>query len=475
MSEEERIAHLEAENAVLRAEVQDLRKQLARVLAGQHERKHLLGKDSHNSSKPPSSDAPTRKTRSQRISSGRKPGGQPGHPGSSLSLVEQPDEIYQHRPERCTRCQHRLEGVVGEVLERRQVQDLPPWRQVIGEHQMEQVRCPECQQMNRGTFPVEVSAPAQYGVHVRALAVFLHQAHLVPAARTCEALAELCGCAISTGTIARWVQQAAIVLKPTVLQIAEGVLASPLQHGDETGVRVQGHLHWVHVNSTRWLTHLAGHRKRGHEALEAIGIWPRFTGRSMRDRWTSYDHYRCAHSICGAHLLRDLTFVEEQHQQWAGDLKEVLLGMYKAAREWRTRGATRLPFEVRDEWVGQYFEVLARGFAAQPPPEVLERRQGRRKQSAAKNLLDNWVRRAEQVLAFLEDLTISFTNNQAERDLRMVKVQQKISGIFRSERGLTAFCRIRSYLSTMRKQGRTMLAALVSVFRGHPFPIARGT
>jgi hypothetical protein len=174
-------------------------------------------------------------------------------------------------------------------------------------------------------------------------------------------------------------------------------------------------------------------------------------------------------------LLRDLTYVQEQNQSWAGDLKAALLGMYKAAREWRQRGATRLPAEVRDEWVRQYFEVLARGFAAQPPPEVLERQQGRRKQSAAKNLLDDLMRRAEQVLAFLDDLTSPFTNNQAERDLRMVKVQQKISGTFRSERGLTAFCCLRSYLSTMRKQGHTMLAALVAVFCGHPLPIARGT
>jgi transposase len=254
-----------------------------------------------------------------------------------------------------------------------------------------------------------------------------------------------------------------------------GILASPLQHGDEAGVRVKGQLHWMHVNSTRWLTHVAWHCKRGHEALEAIGIWPCFRGQSMRDSWSSYDQYRCAHSVCGAHLLRDLTFVQEQHQDWAGDLKEVLLGRYEAAREWRGRGTTRLPAQERDEWVGQYFDVLARGFAAQPPPPEVPRRQGRRKQSAAKNLLDDLVRRAEQVLAFLDDLTLPFTNNQAERDLRMVKVQQKISGTFRSEIGLTAFYRLRRYLSTMRKHGHTLLAALVAVFQGQPLPIARGT
>lgn len=475
MTREACIAQLKAENAALRAEVKALRKQLARVLARRHQAEGPLRKDSHNSSKPPSTDGPTRKTRSQRIKSGRKIGGQQGHSGVTLSLVEQPDEILHYRPDLCKNCQRPLEGVAGEVIERRQVQDLPPWRLVISEHQVEQVCCPQCQQMNRGTFPTEVSAPAQYGAHVRALAVYLHQAQFVPAQRTCEALAELCGCELSAGTLARWMHQAATVLKPTLSQIAEGILASPLQHGDETGVRVNGKLHWLHVNSTRWLTHLAWHRKRGHEALEAIGIWPRFRGRGMRDRWASYDQYRCAHSICGAHLLRDLTFVQEQGQDWAGDLKEVLLGMYEAAREWWERGATRLPAQERDEWVGQYFDVLARGFAAQPPPEAPRRRQGRRKQSAAKNLLDDLVRRAEQALAFLDDLTIPFTNNQAERDLRMVKVQQKISGTFRSEIGLTAFCCIRSYLSTMRKQGHIMLAALVAVFRGQPLPIARGT
>jgi transposase len=438
MTGEECIVQLKAENAALRAEVNALRKQLARILARQHERKRLLRKDSHNSSKPPSTDGPTRKTRSLRIKSGMKIGGQRGHPGSTLPLVEQPDEVLHHRPDRCTNCQHALEGVAGEVIERRQEQDLPPWKVVVSEHQVEQVQCPACQQMNRGTFPAEVRAPAQYGVHVRALAMYLHQAQFVPAERTCEALSELCGCEVSAGTLARWVQQAATVLAPTLTQIAEGILASPLQHGDETGVRVKGQLHWLQVNSTRWLTHLAWHRKRGHEALEAIGIWPRFRGRAMRDRWASYDQYRCAHSICGAHLLRDLTFVQEQHQDWAGDLKEVLLGMYEAAREWRERGATKLPAHERDEWVSQYFDVLARGFAAQPPPTEVPRWRGRGKQSAAKNLLDDLVRRAEQVLAFLDDLLIPFTNNQAERDLRLVKVQQKISGTFRSEWGLSA-------------------------------------
>lgn len=197
----------------------------------------------------------------------------------------------------------------------------------------------------------------------------------------------------------------------------------------------------------------------------------------MHDRWSSYKRYDCQHSLCGAHVGRELTFLEEhEHQVWAGQMGELLLDMHAAAQEWRARGASQVPALERQAWLAQYFEILASGFAAQPPPciEDVPKRGGRRKQSAAKNLLDDLLQRAEQVLAFLEDLSLPFTNNQAERDLRMAKVQQKIAGTFRSEEGVTAFCRIRSYLSTMRKQGHGMLAALAAVFAGQPFPIAWG-
>jgi transposase len=209
--------------------VNALRQQLARALALQSKRKRHLRKDSHYSSKPPSTDGPTRKTCSQRIPSGRSIGGQRGHLGFTLPLVEQPDEVFQHRPHLCTRCQHSLEGLTGEIIERRQVRDLPPWKLVVSEHQVEQVCCPECQQMNCGTFPAEVRARAQYGVHVRALAVYLHQAHFVPAERTCEALAELCGCALSAGTLARWVHQASTVLKPFEANCAPDCRGHPRQ------------------------------------------------------------------------------------------------------------------------------------------------------------------------------------------------------------------------------------------------------
>ena len=475
MRQEERITQLEQENAELRAQLAEAYQQITQLTERLQRVEGQLAKDSHNSSKPPSSDRPGRRPQRQRQRSEKPTGGQPGHAGRTLMQVASPDEVVRHRPQVCAHCQQSLEGIVGQLKERRQVHDLPEVRLVVREHQVEEVRCPACQQVSRGSFPAGVEAPVQYGPQIRALAVYLHDYQLVPLARVSELLADLCACEVSEGTVLTWVQCAAERLAPVVAQIADWLSVSPLQHADETGLRIAGNRHWLHVNSTRFLTHLAWHAKRGRQALEDIGIWPRFRGRSMRDRWASYDHYRCAQSICGAHLVRDCVYVSEQEQQeWAAEMADLLLSMAKAADEWRKLGASAVPTDERDAWVAQYFDLLANGFAAQPLPsaEDIPKRGGRRKQSAAKNLLDELLRRAEQVLAFLDDLSIPFTNNQAERDLRMVKVQQKIAGTFRSEDGATAFCRIRSYLSTMRKQEHGMLAALAAVFAGQPFPIA---
>jgi transposase len=475
MTAQEQIGQLEAENAALREQLAEALEQLSQALGRIQELEGQLAKDSHNSSKPPSSDGPGRKRRRHRPRSEKPTGGQLGHTGHTLMQVASPDEVLHHRPAVCKHCQQPLDGIAGELKERRQVHDLPEIRLMVREHQVEEVWCPRCGQASRGSFPAGVEAPAQYGPNLRALAVYLHQYQLLPQARTCELLCDLCDCQLSEGTLLGWVELAAQTLAPTVERIADCISASRLQHGDETGIRVKGKLHWLHVNSTPWLTHLAWHAKRGKQALEAIGIWPRFHGRGMHDRLASYDQYPCQHSVCCAHLLRDCLYVHEHDQQgWALEMHELLLDMYAATDEWRQRGAPCIPAIEREDWVVRYFEILAAGFAAQPPPnsEVSPKRRGRPKQSAAKNLLDDFLRRAEQALAFLDDLSRPFTNNQAERDLRMAKVQQKIAGTFRSEDGATAFCHIRSYLSTMRKQGQTMLAALAAVFAGQPFPIA---
>ncbi len=475
VAERAKSARLEGELAAERAENAHLRQAMEQMLRRLGEVEGKLAKDSHNSSKPPSSDGLLHKRVSRRKRSQKKPGGQTGHPGHTLLAVETPDEVVRHRPVVCQHCQQSLADVAGRVKERRQVHDLPEMRLRVWEHRVEEVLCPACGQPSVGNFPAEVAAPVQYGPNVQALAVYLHQGQLVPMARTCDLLEEVCGCHLSQGTLLRWVQEASGRLQATVEKIADWLSVGRLQHGDETGVRIGGKLHWLHVNSTSFLTHLAWHPKRGRQAMDAIGIWPRFGGRAMHDRLSSYDKYAGAHSLCGAHLLRDCTYLAEQEQQaWAAEMADHLLTMHHAAQEWRLRGASCVPRMERDEWVTHYFEILESGYAAQPPPveAAVIKRRGRQKQSAAKNLLDDLLQRADQVLAFLDDLALPFTNNLAERDLRMVKVQQKIAGTFRSDGGATSFCRIRSYLSTMHKQGHSMLAALAAVFAGKPLPVA---
>jgi transposase len=325
-------ARLEDELAAERAEKAILREQMEQILRRLREVEGQLAKDSHNSSKPLSSDGAARKSRKQRQRSEKQTGGQVGHAGRTLLQVSNPDEVVCHRPVVCAHCQQGLTAVPGSMKERRQVHELPEVRLLVQDHQVEEVRCPACGWKNEGSFPSGVEAPVQYGPNLRAVAVYLQQYQLVPLARTCELLEDLYDCRVSEGTLAAWVQQAAETLGPIVERIAGWLSASRLQHADETGMHLGGKLHWVHVNSTQWLTHLAWHRKRGKQALEAISIWPHFGGRAMHDRWTSYAQYPCAHSICGAHLVRDCTYVyEQEHQDWAAEMDEVLLDMHAAA------------------------------------------------------------------------------------------------------------------------------------------------
>lgn len=429
-----------------------------------------LSKDSHNSHLPPSSDRFKRQPKSLRKKSGKNPGGQPGHPGQMLKLVEQPDRVIPHRVECCPTCQHDLCAVGVLQVERRQVVELPRKRVIVVEHQAERKCCPHCQEVILAPFPVEVTAPVQYGPALGALAVYLVQQQLLPYERVSELFFDLFGQPISAATVASLVQRCAEQLTAVEQQIKAALGQAEVLHQDETGLSVGGQRHWVHVSTTPTLTHYAVHPKRGKEALEAIGILPSFHGVSVHDGWRAYWAYECQHATCNVHLLRDLTFLaEEQQQDWAQQMKDMLLAMKAAVEQARTAGRLHLhPVEVAD-WQAQYQAILLQGDAAQPPelsPAVPGK--GRRKQSPARNLLDRLSKEQDAVLAFLSNLAVPFDNNLAERDRRMIKVQQKISGCFRSLAGACAFCRIRGYLSTLRKQGRALLFALEQVLLGHP-------
>lgn len=466
---DERIAELEAENA-------QQREQIAALLERVRELEARLSKDSHNSSKPPSSDGLKRqlpRTRSLRHKSGKKPGGQRGHRGETLHLVAAPDTVVEHCPVVCAACQTPLEAAAAQEVvarERRQVQDLPAIRLRITEHQALSVRCPACHHVTAGAFPAEAPSRAQYGPRLRALVVYLVAQQFVPYARTRDLLADLTGAHLSVGTLVEWVQQSAEAVKPVEERLKAALRRVPVLHSDETGVRRSGRLAWAHVASTAQLTHYAIHAKRGSEATTAIGILPGYLGVSVHDGWKPYQAQTiCRHALCNVHHLRELTFVEEQYQQpWAKELKALLLEMRTATDQVRAQGQAHLPTSQRDALVARYEQLLAVGLAANPPPHRRPRQRGRIKQSPVRNLLERLWLGQGQVLAFLGDLTIPFDNNQAERDLRMLKTQQKVSSCFRSDAGGDAFARLRSYLSTLRKQGVALLTALQTLFTDSP-------
>ena len=310
----------------------------------------------------------------------------------------------------------------------------------------------------------------QYGAALGAVGVYLVQQQLLPYERACEVIEDLVGPPMSVGTLQGLVKRCAAQLAEVEQQIKDALSRAEVLHQDETGLYVAGQRHWMHVSATEHLTHYAVHRKRGKEALDAIGILAGFQGVSMHDGWHSYWQFLCQHALCNVHHLRVLTFLyEEQLQAWAGEMKELLLDMKTAVEQARADGRSSLhPLEVAD-WKARYEALLAEVYQANPPDLPLETgRRGRRKQSAARNLLDHLSKHQEAVLLFLDNFAVSFDNSLAERDIRMVKVQQKISGCFRSEAGAQAFCRIRSYLSTLHKQDMAVLTALEQVLVGHP-------
>ena len=465
------------EETTLRAENAALREQVQALLAEVQELKERLAtsrKDSHNSSKPPSSDGLRRKPKSLREKSGKQRGAQPGHPGHRVSLVAAPDIVETHRPPQCSACQCELPLDAPSWVERRQVSELPPLRLQITEYRLAHVRCPACGATTAAEAPAGVRAPQQYGPRLRAFCAYLVQQQFVPYARVREAVADVFGAALSVGTLVNLVRQGAERLQDIEQEIKEALRYAPVLHHDETGLRVVGaegaRLEWTHVTCTPTLTHYARHAARGATALETIGILPAYHGVSVHDGWTSYRHfYTARHALCNAHHLRELTFVHEELQQaWAGQLKDLLRQMRSAVEQARSAGATALEPSVRDDFVARYEALLGEGLAnnPQPPPAGTPRR-GRSKQSPARNLLDRLWTYEHEALRFLDDFAVPFDNNQAERDLRMVKVQQKISGTCCSDSGADAFCRIRSVCSTWRKQGRSVLAALTQVFAGH--------
>lgn len=425
--------------------------------------------NSRNSGKPPSSDGYRKPQPKSLRENGKRPsGGQPGHQGHTLEFTANPDHIIIHKVSQCP-CGHHVDGDPVLNHETRQVYDLPEIRLESTEHRIEIRKCSACGNTVKGTFPADVTAPVQYGPRFRAAATYLNQYQLLPYERVSQVLEDLFGHHISEGTLFNINQLLFDQLEPAEKAIGDAIASSAVVHFDETGVRVTGKTKWTHVACTDRFTHYTVHDKRGSEGMEAAGILPSFQGTAVHDSLAAYFSYSCLHALCNAHSLRELIFVlEQENQQWAKLMINLLLEAKLAVE---THG--QLSADTINSFVKRYDVIVNLGLAEDaklnPIVAKVAGKRGRQKQSKPKNLLDRLLLRRLEFLAFLCDPQIPFDNNQAERDLRMIKVQQKVSGSFRSLQGAKIFCRIRGYISTARKNAQPAIQVIADALSGTPY------
>lgn len=453
-------------------QVEELRAMVQRLKSRVEELEGRLRKDSHNSSKPPSSDGLSKKSKSLRQASGRKPGGQFGHGGSTLKVVAHPDVIVEHPLALYCRCGLALGAQAeGLITVRRQVFDLLKPVLQVTEHRGYELHC-SCGQHHRSEFPPEAVAPVQYGPVVKSTLVYLTQHQLLPMERTVQLIEDLYGIKLSAGTVQTSIGQAAVRLAPAYTRIAQAISVAPVVHFDETGQRSCARLRWLHTAATAQLTWYGAHDKRGRIAMDAAGILPAFKGVAVHDGWASYREYDCTHALCNAHHLRELIYLEETTQQpWARKMIEFLRAARKEAHALHAAQRTVSPKRLA-HLHRRYRTILSEGERDNPPATQRPHRRGRIKQSPAVNLLLRLRQHAHDVLRFLADARVPFDNNLAERDIRMPKLKQKISGCFRTVAGAHCFAIIRSYLATLRKQRRNVFDALTGVFQNQiPDPL----
>lgn len=464
---------LEALVASQTALIEDLRAEVTGLRAEVAELRGRLDQNSRNSSRPPSSDGYGKPApRSLRRPSGRKPGGQPGHPGHHLRQVERPDEVIRYVPERCGRCGGDLDGagVVGE--EARQVFDLPAVAPHVTEHRAERRRC-ACGATSAALFPAGVGAPTQYGPALRALAIYLVCFQHLPYGRAARLMADWLGAPVSTGTLRAITRRGGGDLGEFEETVRERLAGSAVAHFDETGARAEGALRWVHCASTDRLTLYGVHEKRGEAGIDHLGVLRGFAGVAVHDGLSTYRKYEGAtHALCNAHHLRELTGAIERDpgaQGWAAEMDELLREIKAATDQARAAGQDALPPVALKAFEERYEQVIARGREQNPPPRKPTGRRGPIARSKTANLHRRLDEHREQVLRFAHDLRVPFDNNQAERDLRMIKLQQKISGSWRTIEGAEGFLALRSYLSTAAKQGQDILDILDRLVERDPW------
>ena len=452
----------------LRAENTVLQETVAMLLARVSELERRLGLNSSNSGKPPSSDGlhkPKRepRTRSLREPSGKPPGGQKGHKGSTLRQVDAPNHMVEHYPEACPACGSALTAVMSTGHSVRQVFDLPePQPLAVTEHRAHTCRCVRCGERTRAEFPDGVTAPVQYGPRLAAIVVYLLHYQLLPEDRLAEAMADLFGVKLVAATIARMSRSCAERVQGVADAVSAFVKAAAVKHLDETGFRIGGRTQWLHIACTVWLVFYRVSPRRG-SLMEGV------TGIVVHDHWKPYYTMEgVAHALCNAHHLRELqALVEIEKEDWARRMQRLPRRACHAATLARERDRPLRPALVA-LFRQRYDAIVAAGLTfhdSLPPlaPATTKggkRRRGRPPRRTGHNLLRRLETRKEDVLRFLTDPAVPFTNNEAERDGRMMKLRQKISGGFRSEEGARDFAIIRSLIATAKKQGWNIIHAL---------------
>lgn len=467
---EEFVRFLMKQNEELTNQVATLTNEVATLTQTIKALEEKLNKNSQNSSKPPSSDGlkkPKRNT-SLREKGTKKQGAQPGHDGTRMIIVGEPDHVTELIPTPCQKCPNwkRCKGTACNK-ERRYKVDIKI-TQTLEAYDAYKVVCPKSNETLKGIFPDDIKGEIQYGSNIAAFIVALNTVGAVSAKRVQEIAGSLFGLPISTGTVCKMVARCAAKAATAVSLIKEKVMQLDAAHFDETGTRVDGKTRWVHVACNHELTYLF-FGKRGHDGMKEMGILPHFSGVAIHDCWASYWKFRVIHAICCAHLLRELNGVIENHPQqtWAKSFKDLLLRMKKLKEKAINKGQENLSYYHLHNIEKKYDEIIQIALEENPLSVNTSGKKGRPKKGKVRALIERLQKYKAEVCLFVKDFKIEFDNNQAERDLRMIKTKTKVSGCFRTEDGLQNYLTIMSYVGTAKKHGKNAYEAIQNIFNNN--------
>jgi transposase len=449
------LTEIKQENIELKAEVKRLNE--------------IINKDSSNSSKPPSTDDGFKDTKKPSSTSKTKKtrGGQKGSTSYNLKKVDNPDHIKILDVKSCKNCNHNLEDVDSKLISTKQLFDIPQIKIEVTEFQLYSKTCSCCGSINKPDYPSNLTSYVQYGDNIKTLIVYLNTYQMLPYERISEFLEDFISHKISSGTIYNMLNCFYKKIEPFENNIKDLLLKSKVIHIDETGTRVKDKLHWTHTVSTSLLTYYMIHQKRGKDAIDEMAILPTYDGIAVHDHWKPYNNYNCTHSYCNAHHLRELIgIVQNEEVRWATDMHSLLTNMNKYIYKLKKNNKISPSKGKIQHYYQQYDNICQSALKFYPPPDKPPTTKRKQKQSKSKNLLDRLIAYKDETLRFFINLLVPFTNNLAERDLRMIKVKEKISGCFASFKGAKIFNRIRSYISTVKKNKRSVFNELINALSG---------